>query len=296
MTEFKNRHEYVGASEVAAVLGRSPYSTPAEVQYSKLNRSSFAGNELMHWGNLLEPVVLDEYESRTGTKVVERQAEFRYQRVKCHVDGITYQNGERHSIIEVKTTRQRPWVEVPVHYEIQVQVQAFLSQIERALVVALHQGSEMVVYAVEIDLERGQQLVQEASEWYERHVVDGEAVIPGSTAEARQVWPQHEEGRSVEASDRVAALVANLASLKRRLKHSELEVESTELQIEQAMGDAESLVHDGRVLATWKRTKDYTTLDYKAVRESLSPEDRKRYSKVVAGTRRLKIMKRGDQT
>lgn len=78
----KNRGTYIGGSDVAAILGLSPYpqATPGNVWAEKVRALErfAAGDENLepdmqtrftHWGKRLESVVLDEYELRIGVKV-----------------------------------------------------------------------------------------------------------------------------------------------------------------------------------------------------------------------------------
>ena len=68
------RSRSVGASEAAAVLGVCPYSTPIDVWQRKLGLAPpLPESEPMLWGTLLEPIILAEYERRTGRTVFDRQ-------------------------------------------------------------------------------------------------------------------------------------------------------------------------------------------------------------------------------
>lgn len=64
----------IGGSEVAAVLGLSPYRTPVDVWEDKtgrIERNSEAPSDPIYWGTMLEDLVAKEFERRTG-KTVQR--------------------------------------------------------------------------------------------------------------------------------------------------------------------------------------------------------------------------------
>lgn len=63
------RRTGLGGSDIAAVLGVSPYRTPASVYLDKIEGSTYEESEPAHWGKLLEDVVAKEFQQRTGMKV-----------------------------------------------------------------------------------------------------------------------------------------------------------------------------------------------------------------------------------
>ena len=55
----------INGSEIAAVLGISPYESPFSLWHRKNgNLGEVAQNDVMRWGNLLEPVILEEFGRR----------------------------------------------------------------------------------------------------------------------------------------------------------------------------------------------------------------------------------------
>ena len=65
------RSNYIGGSDVAAILGLSKYLTPYEVWESKVNGSRQDDNPAMLWGRLLEPVVIKHFENTNGVNVYD---------------------------------------------------------------------------------------------------------------------------------------------------------------------------------------------------------------------------------
>lgn len=71
---LEDRRKGVGGSDVAAILGLSPYRTPVATWLDKTGQDtgeevSEKSQELMHWGHTLEDVVAKEFQERTGMKV-----------------------------------------------------------------------------------------------------------------------------------------------------------------------------------------------------------------------------------
>jgi putative phage-type endonuclease len=70
---LERRRKTVGASEVAAILGMSPWKSPFALYLEKVGEVEVSGEETawQRWGNILEPAICDEYSAQTGRKVVD---------------------------------------------------------------------------------------------------------------------------------------------------------------------------------------------------------------------------------
>jgi len=71
---LKKRSQSVGASEVAALLGLSPYESTYSLWAKKtgVDPLDFEDEpEWVRWGNLIEPIICDEYSRETGRKVID---------------------------------------------------------------------------------------------------------------------------------------------------------------------------------------------------------------------------------
>lgn len=97
-----------GASEIAAVAGLSPYSTPLEVYLRKRGElPEFAGNAATRLGTKLEPVVLSEFVEATGIGV--RRYPMPMLRHPTHEFALATPDAELESdeLLEIKTTNWR---------------------------------------------------------------------------------------------------------------------------------------------------------------------------------------------
>lgn len=64
------RKSGIGGSDVAAVLGMSPWRSPMDVWLEKTGRSEpVEENDAMYWGKKLEALVADRYCEETGNEV-----------------------------------------------------------------------------------------------------------------------------------------------------------------------------------------------------------------------------------
>lgn len=86
---LRERKKGIGGSDVAAVLGLSPWRTPLDVFNDKTAETvdEKPQSEAAHFGTILEDVVADEFARRTGFKVV-RFNKTLTQNPGCHVGGV----------------------------------------------------------------------------------------------------------------------------------------------------------------------------------------------------------------
>lgn len=123
------RDQMITASDVASAIGDNHYETPDAFVKKKVLRTKWAGNAATEHGTLLEPLVRDLYDQRTGRKsheiglVQHRQ----YPWLGASPDGVT----EDGLLIEIKcplTRKIEP--KVPKHYWPQVQLQLEITDLE----------------------------------------------------------------------------------------------------------------------------------------------------------------------
>ena len=123
------RDQMITASDVASAIGDNHYETPDAFVKKKVLKTKWAGNAATEHGTLLEPLVRDLYDQRTGRKsheiglVQHRQ----YPWLGASPDGVT----EDGLLIEIKcplTRKIEP--KVPKHYWPQVQLQLEITDLE----------------------------------------------------------------------------------------------------------------------------------------------------------------------
>jgi putative phage-type endonuclease len=149
----------LGGSDAAAAAGLSPWKTPLELWLEKTRRleSVVLENEAIRWGNLLEPVIRQEYERRFSRALAVPAEPVRSPRAEflmCLPDGLADDR-----LVEIKTTgSSHGWGkqgtdQVPMHYLIQVQHNLLVTERELADLVVLIGGQDFRVYPIPADHE-----------------------------------------------------------------------------------------------------------------------------------------------
>jgi putative phage-type endonuclease len=126
---LEQRKRGVGGSDVAAIMGLSPWKSPLEVWLEKTGRADspdLSGKEAVAMGNELESVVLGMYRRRHPTSKVQRVNAICVDSARpwaqASLDGIVRDLGSGWGVLEIKTgSRESEWAEgVPLHYLTQV--------------------------------------------------------------------------------------------------------------------------------------------------------------------------------
>lgn len=123
------RDQMITASDVASAIGENHYETPDAFVKKKVLKTKWNGNAATAHGTLLEPIVRDLYDQRTGRKsheigLVQHRV---YPWLGASPDGVT----EDGLLIEIKCPLTRKIeAKVPKHYLPQVQLQLEITDLE----------------------------------------------------------------------------------------------------------------------------------------------------------------------
>lgn len=279
-SESQKRSEYLGSSDIAAILGMSKWMTPLQVWERKVHpmETDEAPTKAMLRGKRLERYILDMFEEELVIKVVrrgERYSHPEYPWMRAEVDGET--NGDWN--IEAKSVHPnaaKEWGEdgsgadgVPMYYLAQVHFALMVTGRPGCFVVALI-GDDLRVYEVLRNDEWYKAvLIPKCLEFW-RLVQSAEAPPPMSAEDCLSLWPQ-DDGEAVQADAKALEAVNTLRQAKEAIKAAEKQAEEAELVIKMAMADKTTLTFDGAPLATWKEQKS-KRIDTKALPPSVAAQ------------------------
>ena len=280
-TEWLQRRKAgIGGSDVAALLGVSPWKTPLDVYYDKIGaEKDEPETEAMRIGTELEDYVARSYERETGLKVVRFNTLLQKGHSIGNLDRIVIPEGEKIAahqgelrtdrFLECKTSSSEEWEEVPEHYLAQVQHYLGLDdKLQHADVAALFLGfgKSFRIYRVEKDADLIKAMQTAVEKFWAEHVEKRIPPAPTCEADCRRLWEAHEPGKIVEADELKGRLMA-------------------------AMGDGEELRFGLQKLATWKNNKASTKTDWQALAAHLEPSEElvKEYTTTKPGARVFRL-------
>jgi putative phage-type endonuclease len=290
LTSFDSREAWlegrwgVGASEIAAVVGLSRYSSPLTLWARKRDVIEPDPDNLsMAFGRRIESLVLDLFAEQTGLHVeryplaIARSTSTPW--AFCSPDGIVWEGKHEPGSweaalgpVEAKSTSRRvdfddPESEVAARWLAQVQWQLFVLGMERGWLAVLDSfRDEGHVEQIERDAEAIDWLLDEATTFW-KHVESGEPPPAGPHEASFRTYPamfRAVEGESVEIDRELAErLVAAKREVARaEWRYSEVRGEVLDrLRIDDETS-AEQATVDGRTLVRYKPSR---TLDVERI-------------------------------
>ncbi len=135
---YLQRHNYLGASEIACVLGISPFGDKFKVWHGKTYpKEDSIPTGKMRLGLDTEDFVLTQFEKRFNTTVTRKQERMRHwleDWAGCTLDGMAVVNGEK-AVIEAKTIGTSIYNTPPDYYVIQVLWQQWVAGVDQGYLV-----------------------------------------------------------------------------------------------------------------------------------------------------------------
>ncbi len=267
------RRTGIGSSEIAAVLGLSPYAGPLDVYRAKVEGLEFEETDVMRRGRHVEGAVAEWYAEETGATVqsVGTLVSATNSRVLATPDrfatftpGPGRPDGETRTL-EVKTARWSmlsQWGEagsadVPQHYALQVAWELAVTQHERADVAVLFGGDDFRIYHLARDLELEGMLLEAGAKFLRDHV-DPQRPPPVDGSKGSADWLAKRFPKAGPAllpataavNEWVAQLRVNLETMAKAKHHAE----AAKASLKAIIGDAAGVEGDfGRI--TWKNEK-----------------------------------------
>lgn len=259
--ELHDRQKLLGGSDVAGILGISPWRTPLDVYLDKVEPRSLEPDQskarIFARGKRMEPYVVDLLAEEEGLTIVERGRRYRdaeHPFLAAEIDAETA-DGRNVEIKTVSPFKAREWGEeqtdaIPVHYTAQAMHGLMVTGREVCIFGVLIGGDDFRVYQVERDEETIAAIRAREVEFWQR-VQDRNPPEPTTVGDVARLF-ERDAGTTAEADAATLAAWNRLRELKALLKEHGAEAEQLEEQIKLAMRDAATLTFEGKPLATWK--------------------------------------------
>lgn len=267
------RTRSLGASEVAAVLGLSPWQTPLSVFRSKMGVPNDIPEDLAYFGHALEEPIAQWIRDKhpevgpvdEGMSV--QSTEFPW--LTATPDRTAGDVDDLFIPVELKTSSafsRGAWdAGVPDYYRIQSIVQQGILGAPYGWLAVLHGGNSPELYKIPFDADAWEQITRLTGEWWETHVVAKVAPEPSTSAEAVELWPGNAD-LSIEGDERLHELWGAYGLMQAEQIELGQQLDGMKLELQKAMQDATALTYQGRELFTWKPRKGATRLDGAALK------------------------------
>lgn len=273
------RKQGIGGSDVAAVLGVSPYRTPYQVWLDKTGQApEREETEILHFGQVLEQVIADEYVRRNGVKVQKRNAMYHH---KDHPELVA--NIDRYivggKILECKTCNAfaadkfgKDGDSVPDEYLLQVQHYMHITGIHEAVLAVLIGGNQYRQFELMYDWSLAEFAAAKCVEFWQKYVLTN-TPPPATENDDLAEYYSAKPGASINASPEIVDLIATAKEKKAEVKALEKELDQICFEIKNFAGNHELItLPGGKMLATWKQQADRAveTVNWQAIADEMN--------------------------
>ena len=292
---LKMRGAGIGASEVAAVIGISPWETPFSLWLKKTGQvPPTEENDAMRRGHYLEDAVVQWWMHETGEQVIKASAaDIIYVHPKHPYMLVTPDRivKGRKKILEVKSTAIQMGETIPDYYLAQVTYQMYVTGIHNAELIYIQGGLTFGRFIVEYDEEFANLIAERVTEFWTENVIGGKEPDAISVSDLAVKIPKSTPEKAIEADERAIDQLNVLREKKAMYDALGDEIADLQDSLKMFMEDSEALLDaDGNVLVTWKSAKDKTSFDSKKF-ASENPELYEKYCKTVPGSRSFLLKK-----
>lgn len=248
------REKGIGASEVAAILGLSPWDTPFSLWLKKTHQADpEPENFAMRRGHYLEDAVVQWWQDETGEKVIKASAadiiyvhpDYDFMRVTPDriVKG-------RKKMLEVKSTAGYMGEEIPDYYLAQCIYQMYVTGIHEEELIYIQGDLTFGRFNVPYDEEFAEFIAEKVSQFWNECVIGGKE--PELISVSDFTLKGSDPGTTIEADDDAFVQILSLRTINKALARDTEEADACKDAIKLYMGEKESITYNGQVLATWK--------------------------------------------
>jgi putative phage-type endonuclease len=277
---LRERQTYLGATDVVAIMGASPWRTPLQVYTEKVGLvPPEPPNAQMIRGLRMEPYVARIYTDETGETL--RKASFcRWPTTRFLAASPDYERVRDKRLVEIKT--HSPFMAldygpsgsdlVPLHERLQVIWQMHITgRGPIAYLIALFGVDDVRLYNIEYDLDAAREMEIAARSFWSYHIEGKIAPEPTEYDGAllARMYPQHTD-RILTADDELESIVERLELVRTARESQERAEEQLIARLKAAMGDAEAL-KTSRGMFTWRTRKGAP--QWKAIAQALEPSE-----------------------
>ena len=228
------RAKRIGGSDIGAIIGVNPYKSIVDVYVDKTEGSNFKGNELTHWGHMLEGTILKEFSNKHKELIVY---EVPYSVVNdfliANLDGALKdkETGD-YGVLEIKTTslwNKKDWEGdvVPQYYYAQVQHYLMLTGYKFAYIAVLIGGNKYKDFKIERSEKDIELIRNKATEFYNENILK---LIP-PMPDGSDAYMQHLKKKAMEIeNNKIIELVGfeEKVEMLKNVTREKKELEKTE--------------------------------------------------------------------
>ncbi len=272
-----DRNNFIGSSEISAVMGVNPYMTALKlwaVKSKKVEPDDLSGNEAVEWGVRLEDVVGKKFAEKHDVKVMAYKKRYyhkEYPFLSCELDRIITGTDEA---LECKTCNAWAWKEwenpdeLPLHYIHQVNFAMGITGRKKMWVACLCGGQKYVEKEVLFSQKLFDLQVERAVKFWDM-VQKGEQPMTVSDDNKFMIdlYPENVTDDIVEANEEVENLIALRQETKMHIDEMNKEKAAIEAKLKDYIGEASGL-KTMKYKVTWKKQNTRPSFDTETMQKN----------------------------
>lgn len=291
-----DRAKYLGGSDIAAVLGLSPWRTPVQLWKDKTTPRvegpvSNVKKRGIRWESVVSEMLVERLvELGYTVEVVAANKRYKdpvYPWMASEIDFEVKLNGsDEITNVELKTVhpfKTKEWGDsgsddLPVWYTAQAMWGLGITGRAGCFVAALFGADELRVFPVAADPETILGMRDRAVNFWVNHVQTGVAPDPTLIGDLDILFPTDSEKNQLLADEELAQRVLRLRAINIELKAREAEYDALEFEIRRTMQDCTQIIMpNGKLAVEWKN-KSGSWFDETACKEA-DPKMAKLYTR-----------------
>lgn len=273
---LRERKNYLGGTDLAAIAGLNPYRTALDVYLDKTSSDiREETNDAMRWGNLLEDVVAKEYAEVTGQKIEIEPNTIYHPEYKFLGANIDRWVGDKEYVLECKTAgfnKNKEWGDsgtdqIPESYLIQCAFYASICDVPKVDIAVLIGGQDFRIYTYNRNKDLEDKIIKIGINFWHNHI---EKRIPPkcvNTKDTFNLFPQSNY-QEIVAEDNIIQKWEELKAAREEESRIQTNIEKLKVEIQEFMRDYDVLIDiNGNVIATWKNTTPKSFFDVKKFKD-----------------------------
>lgn len=280
------RTKGIGGSDAAAACGLSRWKSPMELWMEKTGQlEPNEAGEAAYWGQVLEPIIRDEFTRRTGIIIKPKKAILQHPFhpfMLANLDGLLTDPNLGQGIFEAKTTgsfNAREWDDkIPDEHYLQLQHYLAVTGFTFAYIAILIGGNTLRWHLVRRNDEVIELLIQLESHFWqyvEKNIAPEIDGSPASTQLLNRLYP-HGKPQSILLPNEALSLIKEMEQAKAEKKAAEERENTAVNKLKEIIGENDVAVVADRTIR-WQ-TIEAERLDINAIKKEL-PDIYTKYTK-----------------
>lgn len=291
-----DRRRWIGGSDVAAILGISPWKTAVDLWAAKTapepdsRPATGVKRRGQRWESVVAEMLVERLEA-DGHKVVivdtnRRLVDLEVPYFAAEIDfEILLDDDSEVTNVELKTVspfKTGEWGEsgsddVPIWYTAQAMWGLGVTGRRKAIVAPLFGADEIRAFPIERDDVTIAAMRARAQSFWINHVLTGIPPEPTSLEDVAKIFPKDVEAAPIVADEELTGVLLRMRALDRELKARQAEFDSLQFMIERVMGSTTQVNIGDKAAVTWKE-RAWGGLDFERLKAD-HPKLYKEYSR-----------------